>query len=121
MKKLIVITGSILFICIMISFYRQSYGAKAGVRYASRQTDTVREQESIIMTDQDRQSRVSAGFTVKTYGGRIAVFEGDEQEPCFVSSVHVSNLPLSDRSLLENGIAVSDRKGLDKLLQDYLS
>ena len=125
MKKLIMITGSILFICILISFYRQSYGAGAQAQHALYSADAAQEQESLMHSPhssmQTDQNSADDSFTVKAYLGKIAVFKGNEQQPCFVSEVHISTLPRAGRSLLENGIAVPDKKSLDRLLQDYLS
>ena len=115
MKRLITITGSLLFICIILSFYRRSYGAGAQANRTDALSVSDTAPVSDAVTDRD------GGFTVKAYNGSIAVFRGNESEPYFVSEVRLSTLPPYDRSLLENGIAAPDKKSLDRLLRDYLS
>ena len=51
--------------------------------------------------------------------GRLAVFRPEEETPERVYEVWVSSLPDAERERLRAGIAVSDRRELLALLEDY--
>ncbi len=130
MKKLILITGSILFICIMISSYRQSYNARAQASSELNAAGEINEQQRSVVNDESGDNRISmsqgsetvtGGYRIGIYDKKIALFRNEEPVPYYISDVHISTLPVADRSLLENGISVPDRRSLERLLEDYCS
>lgn len=64
-------------------------------------------------------SPAKVAYIVKEYGGKIAVFSPDEEEPLAVYEVYVHLLPENDIELLRKGIAVDDDYTLVKTLEDF--
>ncbi len=65
-------------------------------------------------------SSSSGAYTVREYGGKIAVFESGNRTPDYVlESPLVRDLPMKDREKLSAGISAADQKELDGILQDY--
>ena len=60
-------------------------------------------------------------YIVKTYNGRLAVFEPDKEVPFKITDLDVNILPQSDRLLLDAGIGVVDNKELNRILEDFCS
>lgn len=60
-------------------------------------------------------------YIVKTYNGKLAVFEPDKEMPFKITDLDVNILPQSDRRLLENGIGAVDNKELNRILEDFCS
>ncbi len=59
-------------------------------------------------------------YTVKEYGGKIAVFLNNDNIPVYIlGSPFIRDLPQYDRELLESGITVKSKQELVKLLEDY--
>jgi hypothetical protein len=58
-------------------------------------------------------------YIVKEYGGKLAVFVPDEQEPLTIYEVYVHLLPENDIELLRKGIAVDDDFSLMKTLENF--
>ena len=58
-------------------------------------------------------------YTVKEYGGKIAVFTPEEPEPIAIYEVYVHLLPENDIELLRKGIPVDDDYTLLKTLEDF--
>jgi len=58
-------------------------------------------------------------YIVKEYGGKIAVFTPEEDEPLAVYEVYVHLLPENDIELLRRGITVDDDYTLIKTLEDF--
>ena len=58
-------------------------------------------------------------YTVREYGGKIAVFTQDEPDPIAVYEVYVHLLPENDIELLRKGIAVDDDYTLLKTLENF--
>ncbi|MCR4563031.1 MAG: hypothetical protein K5755_00120 [Clostridiales bacterium] len=61
------------------------------------------------------------GYVLSVYDGRIAVFEYPDREPAEVFDVYISSLPYNEQLELESGIFVSDRRELQRLIEDYTS
>ena len=55
------------------------------------------------------------------YEKKVAAFENGKDYPIYISDVYVSMLSQTDRELLEKGIYASDRKALNRLIEDYCS
>ena len=62
-----------------------------------------------------------AVYTVRTYEGRIGIFLNDSKVPFEELDVDVGLLPEADQVLLEEGIRVTDREHLNRLIEDYES
>jgi hypothetical protein len=58
-------------------------------------------------------------YIVKDYGGKVAVFTPDEQQPLAVYEVYVHLLPENDIELLRKGIPVDDDYTLLKTLENF--
>lgn len=57
-------------------------------------------------------------YTVKEYGGKVAVYTDDSREPTEVYDIYVHLLPENDIELLRKGISVQDDYDLRKILED---
>ncbi len=116
MKTLIAVTGSILFICILITsaVLPSSSGAEI-------QKDTPVPSEMSAEVQQSSEPSVVTEYTMKEYDNRIAVFENGNEEPIYISNTCVSDLPQADITQLRKGITVSDEKQLKRLIEDYCS
>lgn len=65
-------------------------------------------------------SPIMAGYTVKEYDGKIAVFKNGESAPLeIIDGIFVRDLPTYDRELLSEGIYAENEAALQKLLEDY--
>ena len=58
-------------------------------------------------------------YIVKSYEGKIAVFQNNESSPIKIVDVYIDLLPQSDRDILNNGITVSNIDEVNKMLSDY--
>ncbi|MEG1781715.1 MAG: hypothetical protein RR253_00535 [Oscillospiraceae bacterium] len=58
-------------------------------------------------------------YIVKDYGGKIAVFAPEEEEPMVVYDVYTHLLPENDIELLRKGITATDDFELLKTLEDF--
>lgn len=102
MKKLILITGIILIGCVLIS-----------VLAATR---TVTEP-----VHAPAQNQADAGYVIRDNGGKIAVFRAGESTPFMTTETYTKTLPRADSTRLQNGIAVTDKAELQRLLEDFCS
>lgn len=109
MKKLIIILGCVAFV-IILSGAEPDGNSKADA--AAPAVD-----EGVSQIDQATESL----YMLKEYNKRLAVFENGKNEPVYISSVFVSELPKADRELMKNGIPAPDEKTLKRLLEDYCS
>ena len=61
----------------------------------------------------------SAPYTLRTRGGFVAVFEGENtRTPALVTRIEASLLRRADRAMLEKGIPAADREAMLQLLED---
>lgn len=78
---------------------------------------TIEKPDKPVHTESQSQK---TSYTVKDFNGKIAVFENDSQKPSTVYETPLtSELPISDRKKLQQGIKVSSKKELITLLQDF--
>lgn len=70
-------------------------------------------------TESTQPKESTQGFLLAESEGKVAVFRSGETEPLCVLEVYVSELPESDRRLLQSGIAVSNENELYALIEDY--
>lgn len=111
MKSLMTVTGIILLICIMIT----------GL-YAPKGTAARSEKSFFSEISAEQQSSTEEKkYRLSVYEKKVAAFENGKDYPMYISDVYVSMLSQTDRELLEKGIYASDRKALNRLIEDYCS
>ncbi len=95
MKKLIIITLSVLALCSAVNY-------------------------TVVSASTDIPT-LTAGRTyiLREYNGRIACFEENALKPFIITEVRVSDLPPADRTMLADGIRVTGAKQLSRALEDY--
>lgn len=117
MKNLLLVTGSILMICLIIT---SSYSGKkpeaAGDKAKIQEISSVVQERSTEAVPSDKKK-----YRLSEYEKRIAAFENGSEKPFYISDVYVSTLPPADRELLKKGIEAEDEKALKRLIQDYCS
>lgn len=105
MKKLVLITGIILMVCLFTSVY----AAPAA---------TVGTQVSVTDENKDSENEV---FVLKSENNYIVVYKFGENTPYMTTDTLVSTLPKGDIMLLEKGIEVRGEENLKKSLEDFCS
>lgn len=105
MKKLVLITGIILMVCLFTSVYA-SPSVTAG-------TNTEATEEN--------KGSVNEVFMLKSENNRIVVYKFGEETPYIVTDTLVSTLPKGDIMILEKGIEIKGEENLKKSLEDYCS
>ncbi len=105
MKKLVLITGIILMVCLFTSVY-VSPAATVGTQTSATQENKGGENEV---------------FVLKSENNRIVVYRFGENTPYLTTDTLVSTLPKGDIMLLEKGIEVKGEENLKKSLEDYCS
>lgn len=118
MKNLLMITGSILFICIIITSMFSNSKTGAAVQEEPKAAVSQSAEESSRKTSVKEEK---TGYTLKEYEKKIAAFENAKSEPIYISDVYVNDLPKTDRELLKEGIYAEDKKALKRLIEDYCS
>lgn len=114
MKKLLIITGIILFICIIIT------AASDSNKITAKNVYNVSQQTSSSKKESDGSDNEKY-YIIKEYNKRVSVFENNAKFPIYMSEVYVNDLPEADLILLKKGIRVNDKKTLNRLLEDYCS
>lgn len=105
MKKLVLITGIILMVCLFTSVYA-SPAATVGTDVTSAEENKGNEKEV---------------FVLKSENNRIVVYRFGENTPYMTTDTLVNTLPKGDIMLLEKGIEVKGEENLKKSLEDYCS
>ena len=105
MKKLVLITGIILMVCLFTSVY----AAPAA---------TVGTQVSVTDENKDNENEV---LVLKSENNYIVVYKFGENTPYMTTDTLVSTLPKGDIMLLEKGIEVKGEENLKKSLEDFCS
>ena len=65
------------------------------------------------------EDALAAPYVLKDYGGKLAVFARDGEEPLQVYEVYTHLLPEGDVAALQAGIPVESQERLDRLLEDF--
>ena len=60
-------------------------------------------------------------YVLSVYDDRVAVFENGSDTPSEVFDTYISSLPYTEQTELINGIRVSGRHELQKIIEDYTS
>lgn len=63
----------------------------------------------------------SVVYLLKTYNGRLAVFEQGSDLPYKEFDININTLSDYDKELLENGITADSKEKIRKLIEDYTS
>ncbi len=114
MKNLLLITGSILLLCILItSFYAPP------VPEAAEQSEP--QAEIRELSEQEQPSSSAKHYYLAEYDKKIAAFEQGQEKPIYISDVYVSTLPKADIALMKKGIPADSEKELKRLIEDYCS
>ena len=58
-------------------------------------------------------------YELREYNGQAALFDGDSDAPLAQYDIYTALLPDSDAALLREGIPVSGREELQRLLEDF--
>ncbi len=61
----------------------------------------------------------SCNYIISDYGGKVAVFEENNQSPVVVYEIYTHLLPENDIELLRKGIKVSSLSQLQSRLEDF--
>ena len=105
MKKLVLITGIILMVCLFTSVY-------------ATPAATVGTQVSVTDENKGNENEV---FVLKSENNYIVVYKFGENTPYMTTDTLVSTLPKGDIMLLEKGIEVKEEENLKKSLEDFCS
>lgn len=62
-----------------------------------------------------------AGYVLRSYNGRLAIFQNGSESPEMIFDVYTRLLPQADRERLESGISAPDYETLARLIEDYTS
>ena len=111
MKKLVLITGIIIYTLFSIS---------AVFAVSNENTPTVAP-TSTVATETESATEKKDRFVVKSHKGRIVVFDCNTGEMIMESDTLISNLPREDAEILKSGIYANSRDELRKILEDYCS
>ena len=106
MKRIICITGIILIACVITGAVVEE-NKVASADYTQTYSTAVTESTPI--------------YIIKAENGLLTVYRKGEASPYITTETHVSNLPKSDRNILEKGIEVQGDTQLRKALEDYCS
>lgn len=63
-------------------------------------------------------TEIQVEYTVRDYGGKVAVFETDSETPLVVYEIYTHLLPENDIELLRRGIKVTTQEQLQTCLED---
>lgn len=77
-----------------------------------------------LASAQEEQSSLpvpQAKYLMKNHGGRLAVFQPQEDSPLLIFDVYISTLPEYDQQLLQEGIPAEGEEPLTRLIEDYIS
>lgn len=117
MKQLLMVTGIILFICILIT----SFAGKRTEATNDSSTHTNTEMLLDSLPPASGQEISGVHYIIREYDKRIAVFKENSDSPLYVTEVYVNELPKADKKLLKDGIHVYSEKELTRLIEDYTS
>lgn len=109
MKKLVLITGIILMVCLFTSVYASpaaTVETGAGISEEEKTEEKGNENEV---------------FVLKSENNRIVVYRFGDETPYMTTDTFVSTLPKGDIMLLEKGIEVKGEENLRKSLEDFCS
>ena len=77
--------------------------------------------ETPIEPDEPEPVQSPAGYVLRSYEGRLAIFREGGDTPEMIFDVYTRLLPQADRERLEAGITAPDYETLTRLIEDYTS
>lgn len=77
--------------------------------------------KSFPAVEEKYTSYETAAYILKEHNGYVAVFSSKDSELLEVTGIPVSSLRVTDRNLLETGIAADSRETMLTLLEDFNS
>ena len=75
--------------------------------------------QKLTFTPAFEEERISSGFIIKLYEGRIAVFEPQSDAPLRITEISEESLRHFDREKLKAGITVASEEELLMRLEDF--
>lgn len=117
MKKMITVTGCFVIFCLIINsvLIPSLPSVKAETAPQISQTSSVNEISKNVSQAEE------PFYILKDYNGKIAVYSSTSDTPIEITNASITKLPKSDQQALKEGIKVSTRKDLDRLLEDFCS
>lgn len=73
------------------------------------------------VTEEPLQPQSPAGYLLRDYEGRLAIFREDSDTPEMIFDVYTRLLPPADQEKLTAGISALDYETLTRLIEDYIS
>ncbi len=83
--------------------------------------ETLQPAEPPIEPDEPEPVQSPAGYVLRSYEGRLAIFREGSDTPEMIFDVYTRLLPQADRERLEAGITAPDYETLTRLIEDYTS
>lgn len=83
--------------------------------------ETLQPAEAPIEPDEPEPVQSPAGYVLRSYEGRLAIFREGGDTPEMIFDVYTRLLPQADRERLEAGITAPDYETLTRLIEDYTS
>ena len=116
MKRLIALTGILLFICLLISAAADTVPLRADATEPSSPPASAEKPPAVSTPE-----KLTVSYVLRSFRNRVAVFEKGSDVPIYITPTRISDLPEEDRRLLRVGITAPDKKALKRLLEDYCS
>lgn len=106
MKRLVLITGIILIMCMLIGVY-----AAPSVAVQTNNTS--------VQTSQSKATDKTQIFVLKAENGQLLVYKKGDSAPYLETQRNINSLPQGDILRLEKGIEIYGESNLRKALEDY--
>lgn len=74
-----------------------------------------------VSRNMSQSEKPSYSYIIKEYNGKLAVFESGSDTPFRITDLDIAILPEADQKALESGIEATNRKELNRILEDYCS
>ncbi len=121
MKNLLIVTGSLLFIFLLISTAVSNPQSSDGSVPNDSRSEVSAAISEVSAAPVAQNSLTTDTYIIKSYHQSVAVFKNSETTPMYVSDTHISTLPSAEQKALEKGIPISSEKELKKRLEDFCS
>lgn len=73
----------------------------------------------LIFSSNDNKNADNNSMVLKSYNGKVALYENDNTTPKNIYDIYIESLPQADRESLEVGIEINNNAELESLLQDF--
>lgn len=106
MKKLLLTTGLIVFICFFVTGFFKFYLKS-------------QPQPTKDLSEANKSPTESVTYIVKDFNGNVAVFSKNVMDhPFRITNVYTKSLPAKDRAMLKMGVEAENESELNELLED---